>query len=254
MLSRPLTALVLCLVGLAVLPSSASDHLAFEDIDHLRGFLGGVRNLYWPPGKRVIAVCWENTDAKDEATRTAIRSAINDSWGAHSTIHFVGWDACRSEQPGIHILLADIRPDTPELGTDLDGVDYGMRLNPDFRSQGSSYCRAHVDFCIRATAVHEFGHALGFVHENLLEDAPDECLAEKGSRGTIPNAGPITAYDLHSIMNYCNPSYLGDGTLSKLDIEGLQGIYGAPNTKGAGETKRTPAVTVGLSRTTEISD
>jgi hypothetical protein len=33
-------------------------------------------------------------------------------------------------------------------------------------------------------------------------------------------------YDLHSIMNYCNPDWLGNGTLSAMDQEGVATVYG----------------------------
>ena len=39
----------------------------------------------------------------------------------------------------------------------------------------------------------------------------------------------ITKFDLHSVMNYCNPKWVGNGKLSDNDIAGLQAWYGRPN-------------------------
>ena len=50
-------------------------------------------------------------------------------------------------------------------------------------------CRQKREECIRNLAVQEFGHAL---------------------------------FDLQSVMNYCNPRWVGGGKLSTNDITGLQ--------------------------------
>ena len=41
---------------------------------------------------------------------------------------------------------------------------------------------------------------------------------------------PIGGWDMASVMNYCNPDWLGDGNLSPADIAGVQLIYGSPTT------------------------
>lgn len=37
----------------------------------------------------------------------------------------------------------------------------------------------------------------------------------------------IGPWDLNSVMNYCNPSWNGNGNLNRTDIQGVQALYGA---------------------------
>ncbi len=38
----------------------------------------------------------------------------------------------------------------------------------------------------------------------------------------------IGAWDLSSVMNYCNPEWMGEGKLSTTDIAMVQKYYGVP--------------------------
>ena len=185
--------------------------------------------------RSTIDVCWENPEPNNQQEREFIQAVIENTWDAVSLIDFTGWDACTPGSIGIRIQLSDKSPHTVVLGAQLDGLENGMVLNTTFDQWGcvdaafeqapcifpyNGYSREDL---IRITAVHEFGHALGFAHEQNREDTPSWCDTPQGTEGTMPVGG----WDLDSVMNYCNPEWLGNGYLSAMDIEGVQMIYGA---------------------------
>lgn len=178
---------------------------------------------------RSIDVCWENPQAdldKFRTERDLVKNAIEKTWQDHSLVRFTGWENCSTGQnQGIHILINDEHPHVIGLGTKLAGKKNGMVLNFTFNNWSKDYCQKNRDFCIRVIAVHEFGHALGFAHEQNRPDKPSYCTEDpQGENGdTI-----VGSWDLNSVMNYCNPKYSGDGTLSETDLATLQIFYGDP--------------------------
>ncbi|MCP2226538.1 hypothetical protein OKW12_001946 [Pseudomonas silensiensis] len=154
----------------------------------------------------IIPVCWDEHPANDQEVyyRLVVKNAVNASWPKHSTVEFTGWEICKTKRDrGVHIVVRDQFPRTNGVGKYLDRRFGGVILNFQMQNWKSS-CNAetHKDNCIRYIAIHEFGHVLGFVHEQVRSDAPIECTSEVDTSGA-GGVRNLTEYDPQSIMNYC---------------------------------------------------
>src|SRR5262245_44722744 len=121
--------------------------------------LYGNTSFTWPGAPVMIPVCWENQTPDNAVARSWVQDTIERNWARHARINFTGWGKCTKGASGLHILHST-NSRAPGGYPGLNGVDNGMEL-PLSRSQGE----------MRARALHEFGHALGFHEEEARPDS-----------------------------------------------------------------------------------
>jgi hypothetical protein len=192
------------------------------------------QNNLWQRGPNgfSISVCWET--AAGTADKALVQAGAKVWSDAEPNLQFTGWQDCvNGDNKSIRIIVEDVGPKqgphTKALGRNLAGYPHGMSLDFTF-ANWSPYCaqaipkmtaEEHREFCVQAVAAHEFGHALGFTHEQNRADSPCTTMDQGPDPDTF-----VTVYDPNSIMNYCNPKWNGDGKLSNFDVQAVQKLYG----------------------------
>jgi hypothetical protein len=185
-----------------------------------------------------IVVCWQTPGF--DAEKTLVREAVERSWGLNSRLVFAGWEDCAADSPpGIRITVengmgTDDRYGYPRqvggLGPDADG-NVDLRLTFDFMAASSpfDYCPGAVDSCITRSAIHEFGHALGFAHTrdqpSLTLNCPTQPNWWRDFDADLSGALELGPPDPLSVMGACEENYFAVEELTPNDIFYLQVSY-----------------------------
>jgi hypothetical protein len=214
-------------------------------VERLSEPLFAQSNQFWPGHPTRIPVCWENPTSANLQARFWAEHAVANQWGRYGRISFSdpahpfqGWPQCTAGQPGIHIqdIGSTGQPQALATGYAINGLANGVQL------QLSDPCPGYPtnEHCVRARALHEMGHALGFNHEEQRPEyalssppppARGDCSAQADPKASDQEYGN---YDINSVMSYCgqptgdsrntNMTSLKEG-LSANDIASVQMAY-----------------------------
>lgn len=182
-----------------------------------------------------IDVCWVEETPQTRSARNLVREAVRATWETYGNIEFAGWQKCQGESRGISIAFRDAESDS-KIGNESAGFTPSMYLNATFENDRIE-CKAKINQCVWSTAVHEFGHALYFLHEHMRAEVrrhPDcksklvqGALNERPAWFAVPDTLG-TEYDPVSVMNYCANIYERQILLSNCDVVALHQAYGRP--------------------------
>lgn len=232
--------------------------LADKSLATVAGFIDS--KYRWKSGA-TIPVCFENPTPGNLVGRQMVAYVVKNSWEKVANINFdFKSAACATTNQGIMVMITDSLSmvcDGPPAGkgrpytctrTENGTAAYArMYLNFTFNTfkgpmspvaPDTALRRKQINRMIFHTAIHEFGHALGFKHEDDRVAGKDKadallCMDDDGEQGD--RGMPVSYYDIHSVMHYkCNHVVNWPNgppvTLSCGDMSTVRWMYGDRNT------------------------
>jgi hypothetical protein len=182
---------------------------------------------------RSIKVCW--VTGGNETWKDLTKDAVQREWNKKTAVEFFGWENCKSGEDGdVRVLMQPDEWFVACLGTSNCGLKRKYKANvvltPNaYSTPFTCWYKAIVlnhnmprifssESCFQKSVLHEFGHALGLLHEQQRYDASCLRSADKIEAGY---AEPIGPYDTESVMNYC----FIDNRISNEDVAVINALY-----------------------------
>jgi hypothetical protein len=165
-----------------------------------------------------IRVCFEQTGGSYDELNRNVRDAVVSEWTAKVGVLFTGFRPCAEGPADVRVSYFDCvksdssdcpngvgSPHTEAIGRPSNGAPNVVHLRSGYSNHWmKNNCGGwfgSLPDCTRGYAIHEFGHILGFSHEQAH---PDSTCGDKEvfPGGWICPGG----YDPGSVMNYCSAS------------------------------------------------
>ena len=219
--------------------------------------IGDTRYIF---SSGTITVCFEDLGSENvamQASREAIKAHVTGQFN-RSNVSLVGWKSCESfvdTEDGIRISFegkskfgSPSRYGQSNLGIsnghshfakNIDGYSFQptLTINYDVWTYKNAAGSKNLHAQNANTLLHEFGHALGLMHEHIRsskcpnygQQSFEQLKARQGFTSWMETYTASEKYDPNSIMDYCN---IFDSNkmaktipLSKYDIDILNKLY-----------------------------